>query len=72
MSAALYVVLEDGSAGIDPFVNGKALARAEPVLPGLYIGTRIIAERLLWPQQMYEGASPPAPALRAEPPQMRL
>src|SRR5690606_2892758 len=28
-------------------------------LPGLYIGTRTSAERLLWPQQMYAGASPP-------------
>ncbi len=41
-------------------------------MPGLYIGTRTRALRLLWPQQMYEGASPPAPAVRSEPPQMRL
>ncbi len=33
--------------------------RVEAPLSGLYIGTRTIAERLLWPQQMYDGASPP-------------
>src|SRR3569833_46730 len=39
---------------------------------GLYIGTRTRAERLLWPQQMYGGASPPAPAEAPTPPHSRL
>jgi hypothetical protein len=29
MSAALYIVLEEKPADFDPFVNGKALSRAE-------------------------------------------
>src|SRR6187401_2264747 len=33
--------------------------RVDWPLFGLYIGTRTIAERLLWPQQMYDGASSP-------------
>src|SRR5262245_20468981 len=34
--------------------------RVDWPLAGLYMGTRTSAERLLWPQQTYEGASPPA------------
>ena len=37
----------------------RTSTRVDWPLLGLYIGTRIIAERLLWPQQMYDGASPP-------------
>ena len=33
--------------------------RVEPLLVGLYIGTRTSALRLLEPQQTYGGASPP-------------
>ena len=33
--------------------------RVDWPLLGLYIGTRTSAERLLWPQQTYDGASPP-------------
>ena len=32
---------------------------ADCPLLGLYIGTLTMAERLLCPQQMYDGASPP-------------
>jgi hypothetical protein len=41
----------------------RSSIRAEDPLFGLYIGTRTSAERLLRPQQMYAGASPP-PASR--------
>ena len=37
----------------------RSSMRVDWPLSGLYIGTRIIAERLLWPQQTYDGASPP-------------
>ena len=37
----------------------RSSIRVDWPLLGLYIGTRTIAERLLWPQQMYDGASPP-------------
>ena len=37
----------------------RSSIRVDWPLLGLYIGTRIIAERLLCPQQMYDGASPP-------------
>ncbi len=37
----------------------RSSMRVDWPLLGLYIGTRTIAERLLWPQQMYDGASPP-------------
>src|SRR3954453_15353538 len=33
--------------------------RVELPFCGLYIGTRTSADRLLWPQQTYAGASPP-------------
>ena len=39
---------------------------------GLYIGTRTRADRLLCPQHMYAGASPPAPAVRSSAPHSRL
>ena len=37
----------------------RSSIRVETPFCGLYIGTRTMAERLLWPQQMYDGASPP-------------
>src|SRR5258708_13731497 len=39
---------------------------------GLYMGTRTSADLLLCPQQMWAGASPPAPAIRSAPPHSRL
>ena len=38
--------------------SARNSTRVDWPLPGLYIGTRTSAERLLWPQQTYEGASP--------------
>ena len=37
----------------------RTSTRVEPLLVGLYIGTRTRALRLLEPQQTYGGASPP-------------
>lgn len=58
--------------GFAPESIERTSTRAEPVLPGLYIGTRIRAERLLWPQQMYEGPAAGCRMVRPPPPQMRL
>ena len=45
--------------GLQAASTVRSSTRVDWPLSGLYIGTRIIAERLLWPQQTYDGASPP-------------
>ena len=45
--------------GLQAVSSERTSIRVDWPLPGLYIGTRTSAERLLWPQQTYDGASPP-------------
>ncbi len=48
--------------GLDAVSIERNSTRVALPLVGLYIGTRTSAERLLWPQQTYAGASPPPPS----------
>src|SRR5215472_10188379 len=58
--------------GLQAASTERNSTRVELPLCGLYIGTRMRAERLLCPQQTYAGASPPAPAVRSAAPHNRL
>src|SRR5258708_32683122 len=45
--------------GLQAVSRERISTRVDCDFEGLYIGTRTSAERLLWPQQTYDGASPP-------------
>ena len=49
--------------GREALSSDRTSTRVELPLVGLYMGTRMSAERLLCPQQIHAGASPP-PARR--------
>src|SRR4029079_3716516 len=58
--------------GLQAASTERNSTRVELPFCGLYIGTRIRAERLLCPQHTYAGGSPPAPAVSSAAPHSRL
>src|SRR4051794_16794263 len=52
-------IIANDRYGLHAESRARYSMRVELPLPGLYMGTRMSADRLLWPQQTYDGASPP-------------